>query len=366
MKIALVHDFLLQYGGAERFLETLHALFPEAPVYTLCYDSAEFPSSWSSWEVRTLFPRLPFIDLYPQLYAPLLVSTIQSVDFSEYDVVISSDSIFAKMILCPSRTRHICYQFTPADMLYHYLSDAPQSLGKFLFTGFQKAFLRDCDFVAAGRVDRLLTLSDYTAQRILKYYHRSAEVLYYGVSIPTEDEVNACIREGVSDDYYLVVSRLTPQKRVDLAVAACTRLKKKLIVCGVGREAARLRSIAGETVLFKEFVSDEERNSLYAQCRALLFTSEEDFGLTPLECNAWGRPVIAYRRGGVCETILEGVSGVFFDEQSVSSVCDTITRFEQMSFVSDHCRASACRFSLEQFISGFRAIIDEEIGRVVV
>jgi glycosyltransferase involved in cell wall biosynthesis len=355
MKVAILHDFLFQYGGAERVLEVFSEMFPDAVIYTLYFDETAFPSFWKNKNIKSLVPNLPGLRNYPQFYASLLVSKMRSISLSEFDLVISSDMIFSKMVVCPPQVAHICYQYSPADMLYHFLPRRnSRNWIHFIATGLQKSFLRREDYLAAQVPDRFITLSYYVNKRIAKYYRRVADVIYPPVSLLEKDSIIP-----VPGDYYLLVSRLVPNKYVELAITCCTRNKLPLVVLGSGSELARLRSIAGDTVRFITNADDTVRNQTYRGCKALLVCNEEDFGITPIEAMSFGRGVIAYGKGGVLETIEEGKTGTFFNELTVDSLYSAIQRYDLLRIDPLYCRLRSEQFSKDIFISKIGAVIDE-------
>jgi glycosyltransferase involved in cell wall biosynthesis len=363
MKIAFVHDFLTQYGGAERLLETLVSFFPDdqCDIYTLAYRSEAFPKPWlKSLQIKQIAPSLPLVDRYPQLYAPYLVSCIESLDFRGYDLVISSDLIFAKCVICPVGVAHICYMHTPARMLYPLDERIESSRGALsFFTMFQKSYLRVVESVALHRIDCVLTNSVTTASRISTYFHVSPRVVYSFVDIPRDDEFHARYKE--TSDYFLCISRLVPHKRLELAVMACSALHERLVVIGEGESLGSLQQCAGPTIEFRGFVSDDEKATFIGGSRALIVPGVEDLGLTPLEVMSYGKPVIAYGEGGVTETVVEGSTGLFFDQQSVNSLQEAITKFSSMAFNPVACREQAAKFSLLHFEKAIKSIVDEAL-----
>ncbi len=355
MKVALIHDFLLQYGGAERVLEVFSEMFPDAEIFTLCFDSDAFPAKWREKKIHSLMPVLPFIKKYPQLYAAFLVGGMRSISTSEFDLVISSDMIFGKMVSCPPYVKHIVYQYSPANMLYHFLDSSPgkNSLAKLLMSGFQKSFLRREDYLAAQGPDVYLTLSCVVNSRINKYYRRDARVVYPPVALPAKSEVTTAPGE-----YYLIVSRLVPDKHIEIAVECFSRRKEALIVAGSGDELSRLHLLGAGIVRFINDADDKLRNELYSKCKAVIMCNEEDFGMTAVEAMGYGRGVVAYNKGGAKETVSDGVTGVFFDEPTVESLNTAIDRFEELKIDSYQCRAQAEKFSKAVFENNINNVID--------
>ncbi len=361
MKIALVHDFLTQYGGAERFLEALALCFDnQVDIYTLTYDHTKFPAHWKGLRITSVASSLPKIDVYPQIYAPYLVSVMERLDLSSYDVVITSDVIFSKFVICPPQVVHISYMHTPAQTLYGFLDEQKRSIKSSLVSMFQKSFLRNHEYIAVQRIDRLLTNSHTTADRMASYYKRKATVIYSFVDVPEQKEFAKVYSS--SSDYFICLSRLVRSKRVDLAVRACNELKVKLVIVGEGSERSYLESIAGETITFVGYVDDTKRNLLIAQSKGLIFPGFEDFGLAPLEVMAWGKPVIAYAKGGVCESVVDGQTGIFFEQQTVDAVVGALQRFSTMKFNPEACRLRASDFSRSKFNLRIKSIVDEAVA----
>jgi glycosyltransferase involved in cell wall biosynthesis len=360
-KVALVHDWLTNQGGAERVLWSLHRAFPDAPIYTSVYAPRALPQ-FSCADVRTSFLQSwPFAATRHQLYPVLRTFAFESFDFSGYDVVISSCSAEAKGIVTRPETPHICYLHTPTRYYWsdhhRYVKDPGfGSLNPFIRMA-MPAFIRHMrmwDFSAAARVDAFVANSEFVAERVKKYYRRGATVIHP----PIQMERFSIKNDGL-DDFFLVTGRLVPYKRVDLAVRACRELDLPLMVVGTGSELARLRTLAGPKAWFTGRVSDEEMADYYRRARALIHCAEEDFGLTPLESMASGRPVIAFNGGGARETVIEGRTGTFFDRQTVDALKDALSRFGGMRFDSSDIRRHAGRFDEAVFVEKIRAFVGQ-------
>lgn len=358
MKVAIVHDWLVNYGGAERVVEQLHALFPEAPVYTLVYDKKRMPVRFRAYDIRTTYlQKFPFATRLYKNMLTLMPGAFERLDLTEYDLVISSCSSCCKGVITRPDAVHICYCHTPTryvwDFYYTYVANAGWLKRLLIPSMMQK--MRVWDRLAADRVDYFIANSRYIARRIQKFYRREASVVYPGVRIgeyPLAEQ---------PDDYYLIVSRFTYYKRIDLAVRACTKLKKRLVVVGGGEEEKRLRALAGPTVEFRGRLTDEEVRSLYARAKAFLFPGEEDFGITPVEAMSAGCPVLAYGRGGVTETVLDGKTGLFFTEQTEDALISCIERFERegVAYTRAELRAHSLRFSEARFLDEMRALCEK-------
>ncbi len=354
MNLALVHDWLNQMGGAENVLEAMVALYEGAPVYTSMYAPDRMPDSYRAWDIRTTWmDHLPGIHAHHQPYMPLYPLAWQGLDLSGYDLILSNKSGFCHGVNTGDAL-HICYCLAPTRYLWqfdHYIAREQLSHAVAAILRPVVASLQRWDYQAAQRVDHFIAISSEIRQRIAQFYDRESVIIYPPVE--TERFAPAASHE----DYYLVVSRLVPYKRIDLAVRACTEMGLPLKIAGKGRDRERLEAMAGPTVEFLGYVPDDDLPDLVARCRALFFPGLEDFGITPVQAQAAGRPVIAYRGGGALDTIIEGRTGLFFDEQTVESLRAAITRFEDMTFDPKVCRKNAERFD--------RAVFDRELASFV-
>jgi glycosyltransferase involved in cell wall biosynthesis len=346
LRVAIVHDYLNQLGGAEKVVEIFAEMFPGAPIYTSVYDRTRMAESWRRHDIRTSFMQRISPNLsVARALIPLYPTAFESFDLAHYDLVLSSTTSFAKGVITPPATCHVCYCNTPTRFLWMYhdyvafesLPRAARALLPWIVTP-----LRTWDYVAAQRVDYFIAGSHNAARRIVKYYRRESDVVHAPV------DVSEFTPSGSMGDYFLVISRLQPYKRIDLAVEACNRLGVPLKVAGVGPDLERLRRMAGPTVEILGHVSDSQRRSLLARCRAFIFPGEEDYGLTPLEAMASGRPVVAYRAGGALETVKDGVTGVFFDEPDAGALMHALNSFDDR-FDPGAIRAHAASFDIPVF-----------------
>lgn len=326
MKLALIHDHLNQIGGAERVLLTLTDVFPGAPIHTLLYDPHKIADFFHGCDVRTSFiERLPGGRRYFKWFLPFMPTAFESFDLSNFDVILSSSSALSKGVIAHPHQLHVCYCHTPTRYLWsdthEYLEKLPQN--RFVKTVLPMLLtrLRMWDYQSAQRVDRFIANSRWVATRIKKYYGRESDIIY-----PPVDTRYFRVGQG-EGGYYILVSRLRPYKKVDLAIEAFNRLKLPLVIAGTGEDEARLRAMAGPTISFRGAVSEAEKRELLARAVAFVHPQEEDFGITPVEAMAAGRPVIAFRRGGATETVVEHETGVFFDEQSWEGIADAVLRF---------------------------------------
>lgn len=356
MKIALVHDYLIQEGGAENVLKVLHEMWPEAPIFTLMYDKERMGKYFSGADVRTSFlQKFPFSLRRYQWYLALMPVAIEGIDTTPYDVVISSSSSFSKGVITSPGTLHICYCYTPTRYLW---SDTHSYVENLSYPNFVKRFippllskLRVWDWQAAQRADACVAISLFIQERIKKYYSRESSVIYPPVAVN-----NFSITKNI-EKYYLTGGRLVPYKRFDIVVRAFAQLGIPLKIFGDGPEMPRLKKMARKNIEFLGRVSDEELPGLYSRASAFIHPQIEDFGLTTVEAMASGRPVIAFGQGGARETVLPGLTGEFFDEQTWEALADTIVRCKLEKFNPETLRQYAMRFEQEIFKENLRLCI---------
>ncbi|MFA6431621.1 MAG: glycosyltransferase [Candidatus Margulisiibacteriota bacterium] len=347
MKIAIVHDFLNQFGGAERVVEALHEVFPDAPIYTSIYDENALPTAFKQMDIRTSFmQKIPFISAMFRYYFFLYPLAFNSFDLSEYDVILSSSSAFAKGIRKAPGQLHICYCYTPMRFAWRY----EDYVKKARIPEYQKYFLpyllepiRDWDLKNSESVDHFVAISKFVAHRIRKIYKRESDIIY-----PPVDTDNFRILDN-DKDYFLVVSRLVSYKRVDLVVDAFNELGFPLFIIGDGPERKELEKKSQENIRFLGKLSDQDLSKYVAECRALIFPGEEDFGITPLEAMACGRPVIAYRAGGAEETVNEPETGMFFDRQEPEELANAVKKFVFECYDKRKIRQHAMAFDRKNF-----------------
>jgi glycosyltransferase involved in cell wall biosynthesis len=365
-KVALVHDWLTGMRGGERCLEVFCELFPSADLYTLLHVPGSVTPEIESRRIVTSFiQRLPQAERRYRHYLPLFPAAVRAFDLTGYDLVLSSSHAVAKSVRVPAGVRHVCYCFTPMRYVWDLYDDyfGPRSgLAARMLMPPLAAWLRRWDRATAAGVHHFVAISRFVADRIRRTYGREADVIYPPV------DVSRFRIEETTGDFYLVVSALTPYKRVDLAVEACNRLGRRLLVVGTGPEERRLRGLAGPTVEMLGWRDDTETARLYARCRALLFPPLEDFGITPLEAMAAGRPVIAYGRGGVRETVVppgeaEAPTGLFFEHQTVEALVEAIRRFEgsMQQFEPKALRRRAESFDRPLFRDRMRAYLEARL-----
>jgi len=359
MKIALAHDYLNQFGGAERVLKVLCELFPDAPIYTLFYDRDAIGDIFAGHEIRTSFlQKVPGVKKYHRFFPLLMPLAIEQFDFSDFDIVLSVAASFAKGIITKPTTCHVCYCLTPPRFLW---DSSQKFVEDFGYPGFIKkllppsvSYLRVWDREASLRVDEFVAISDFVKDRVKKYYLQNAEVIYPPVDI---SQFNVSHNHN---GYFLMVGRLVAYKKFDLAIRAFNKLGLPLKIAGTGVEMNSLKKMAGFNIEFLDCVGDEKLAELYSGARALIFPQEEDFGIVPLEAMASGKPVIAYRGGGALETVADGQTGIFFDQQGPDFLIEAIRRFENMHFGPKLCRAQAEKFSTEIFKKNILNFLDSK------
>ena len=346
--LAIVHDWLNQIGGAEDVLAQMHAMYPDAPIFTSIYAPDRMPPVMRDWNIRTNWmDRLPGIHDHHQPYLPFYPLAFGGVDLSDYDVVLSNKSGFCHGVRVRPDAHHIDYCLTPTR--YVWMPDAylqREGFGKTVEWGMKPlvAWLKRWDYQAAQRVTHFIAISTEVQQRIRRYYHRESSIIF-----PPVDVKRFRPNRQSPEPFFFVLSRLIPYKRIDLAVQACNLAGYRLVVAGDGRDREALEAIAGPTIEFRGRVSNEEATDLMARCQAFIFPGLEDFGITPLQAQAAGRPVIAYGAGGALDTVIPGVTGEFFTEQTPEALAEALANFEPGRYDPAACRANAERFSNERF-----------------
>lgn len=355
MKTAIVHDWLVNYGGAERVVEQILLLYPDADIYTLVYDEKKMGKIFPKEKVHTSsLQKIPMAEKLYTKFLSLMPKAFEEFDLTGYDLVIASSSCCAKGVITSPTTPFIAYIHSPMryawDLYYDYLKNSGR-LTKF----FMKRWMPDIrkwDYISSQRIDTLVANSSYIARRIKKFWNRDAAVVY-----PPVDTDRLSVSDEAAGDYFVVFSRFVPYKRIDLAISACARLNKKLIVIGSGSQEKELKLLAASCknadIKFTGRISDSEVKAYLQKCRALIFCAEEDFGIIPVEAQACGRPIIAFGKGGALETVVNGKTGVFFEEQSVESLVKAIEKFEKLdkenTFNPKKIREHAEKFSAENF-----------------
>jgi glycosyltransferase involved in cell wall biosynthesis len=370
-RVAIVHYWFFGHAGGEQVTEALAEMFPQADLFCLAADPEMMSPRLRKHKLTTSFlQRIPGARRWYKQLLPLHPLALEQLDLSDYDLIISSESGPAKGIISHSDTCHICYCLSPMRYLwdlYHEYRRGCRTLRRGAFS-LVAHYMRMWDLASAARVDYFAAISQTVASRIHKHYHRDAQVIY-----PPVDVQAGYISEQIKD-YYLVVSRLVDYKRIDLAITVCNQMSRHLRIIGEGEEYKRLRQLAGPTIEFLGWVDDEEVHESYAHCRALLFPGEEDFGIVPVEAQSFGRPVIAYRRGGAVETVMglstevpfrpEVATGIFFSHQTPESMAGAIRLFESLEpqFSPSFIRSSVDRFNGTRFRSEMHRFINDRMA----
>jgi glycosyltransferase involved in cell wall biosynthesis len=367
IKVAIVHDFLDTYGGAERVLGLIAEIFPQAPIYTLLHDPAKMRGKFADKEIRTSFlQKFPyFLRKRKKYFLPFMPVALETFDLRDFNLVISSSGAWSKGIITRLDTKHICYMHSPMRFVWdyneRYLKEKGEKIGicKRMFL----SYLRLWDFEAAQRPDLLIANSNYTKKRINKYYRRECEVVYPASGVESENLKKK--NKLIIENYFLVVSRLSKYKKVDLAVESFNKLGLPLVVIGEGDEAERLKKIAKKNVKIIGWQKDEVIGEYYKNARALIFPAIDDFGLTIIEAMGYGTPVIAICDGGAKEIVKEGETGEFFDAQTVEVLADGVRRFmeNESSYDRQLIKQLAERFSKERFKNKLKELIEREIAK---
>jgi len=357
MKIALVHDYLVQDGGAEKVLEVLQEIWPEAPTFVLFFDPQKMPQ-FSNKDIRTSFlQHFPFATKKYQWYINFMPAATEHYDLRDFDVVVSSTSAFAKGILTRPDAIHICYCHTPTRYLW---TDTHRYVQELRVPRFVKTLLplllsrlRLWDRQAADRVDVFIANSKTVAARIKKYYQKESEIVYPPV-ITTQFFISTKPKT-----YFLTGGRLVAYKRYDLAIEAANKTGLPLKIFGTGPVEEDLKKIAGPTIEFLGRVSEKEQRELYANAMAFIHPQEEDFGITPVEAMASGTPVIAYKKGGALETVVEGLTGQFFETQSVEELAKVMQTFDASAYNPYKIKEHAEMFCKRVFVEHMKNIVSK-------
>lgn len=366
MKVALVHDYLKEYGGAERVLEVLHQIWPKAPIYTLIYApgfAGPHRKRIQSWPVKTLlsFPLAYKIISPLRLLAPWC---FKKLDLTEFDVVlVSATGAYNPNLIKTRKGAHFCYYHTPPRYLYGLPTAREWKKYWWIRIPAEIAnhFLRIVDFKSAQKVDYPIANSNNTASRIKKFYNKNAQVIYPPVDLPKTN-----FKSFKKGNYFLAGGRLAKAKRVDLAILACNKLKLPLKIYGrdFSGYGQQLREIAGPTIEFLGEVTEAKKAQLYTNCSAYLFPAEEeDFGIAPVEAMAFGKPVIALKQGGVLETVIEGKTGEFFDQSTVESLVKVLKNFKASKYKPENCYSQAEKFSKKHFKKEIKSFVEKNYAR---
>jgi glycosyltransferase involved in cell wall biosynthesis len=367
MKVALVYDRVNTWGGAERVLLALHSLFPSAPLYTSFFNSKK--AEWARvFDVRTSFMQKVFRASSNHELLPLCMPmAFESMSFDEYDLVISVTSDAAKGIITKPSTKHICYCLTPTRYLWSGYDEYFKNPAVKFLTRPAISYLRKWDAAAAARPDIFIGISKEVQKRIKTYYQRDSELIYPPMMLSIFEKSEEYKKDfermnhKKENDYFLIVSRLSrfaKYKHIDLAIKACSKLRMPLKIVGTGNWENELKAMAGPTVEFLGNVTDKKLVACYMSCKALILPGVDDFGLTAVEAQLYGKPVIAYRAGGATETVIEKKTGYFFDKHTETALIESLNRFKNFSYDKNACIRQAKRFSFEKFRQDFLKLVD--------
>ncbi|MCF7906363.1 glycosyltransferase [Patescibacteria group bacterium] len=364
LKVALIHDHLNQMGGAEKVLLALSDIFPDAPIYTLYYDEKDTKGFFANKKIITSkIQKFPFSKKLFKYYLTQMPKAIESFDLSAYDLVISSSSAFAKGVITPTNCVHICYCHTPTRYLW---SDTSFYIGSLKFPSFLKGIIRSVlykiriwDFISSSRVDYFISNSDFVAKRIKKYYRRTSHTIY-----PPVD--NMCINSLKTVDkpeYYIMVCRLRPYKKVDLVIDAFNKLgdNYKLKIIGEGDLNYYKSLVKSNNIEFLGYLPDEKKFEYLKNSIAFINPQEEDFGIAPVEAMMCGVPVIAYASGGALETVISGVTGEFFNSQDINSLVSVISNFDCKKFDREKIKLHAEKFSISSFKNNILEFVNNHL-----
>lgn len=365
MRIALVHDYLVQYGGAERVLECFTEIFPHAHIYTIVHDKESMHGVFEDKEIHTSFlQKFPFAKKRHRIFPLFMPAAIEQFDFSKYDVVLSDSSSYAKGIITGPETLHICYMHTPMRYAWDDCQKYTEDFGlpKFIkkTVPFFMNYIRLWDWASAERVDKFIANSNFVAKRIKKYYKKDSVVVNPPVSVGKFYVERDSKKRG---DYFLMVGRLIAYKRHDIAIKAFNKLGLKLKIIGRGPELKKLQKIAGPNIEFLGRVEDKDLPKYYAECKAFIFPQEEDFGIVAIEAMAAGRPLIAYKGGDIVEHMEENKTGIFFSNQTAEDVVRAVKRFNESDYDGNYIRSKSEKFDREVFKERIKKYVEEAVDK---
>ncbi|MFA7169943.1 MAG: glycosyltransferase [Candidatus Paceibacterota bacterium] len=369
MKVAIVHDFLTYWGGAEQVLKSLHNLYPDAPIYTLLYDrkmDQYFPNARIRPSFLNKFPE--FLKKRKKFLLPFFPTAVETFDLSAFDLVISSSSSFAKGVIVKPKTFHISYCHTPTrflwDWYYNYLEENNVGKIKKLVVVPILHILRLWDYSASERVDFYIANSEHTARKIKKFYRAESSVIYPPVDFEKFSQYEN-LPSVAEKDYYLIVSRLSAYKKIDIAIQAFNKMNMPLVVIGEGCDKKRLQKMAGKSVKLLGFQSEEKLAAYYQNAKAVIFPGEDDFGITILEAMSFGKPVLAYAKGGALETVTPGRNGELFESPVPEILADGVRRLNRNleNYNSIEIREYARQFSRENFEKKIEAFVGKVCER---
>ncbi len=356
MKVCVVYDRVNKFGGAERFLQSILKVFPSAPIYTLVHEPKT--STWAAGHkvIPTFLNKIPFLRVRHEILAPIAPLAFETLDLSEYDLIISVTSSDGKAVITHPNQVHICYCLTPTRYLWSLFSLYKKDIKLKFLPRFVLNYFRFVDKVLSHRPDHYLAISNEVKRRIKKYYERSSTVIYPPVS---EDFFVTKPVSKKGRGYFLVAGRLVPYKKTDLVIETFNKLNEKLIVVGTGSELKKLKKMAGKNISFITNANDKKLKHYYSHAKALISPQLEDFGLIPLEAQSAGTPVISYKKGGALETVIDGKTGVFFNRQTPDSLLLAIKKFQKTKIDYQNCIKNAKRFNQKQFSKNLKDYINK-------
>jgi glycosyltransferase involved in cell wall biosynthesis len=358
-KVAIIHDWMNGFRGGEQVLDALVEIFPQAEIFTLFYTPGTLNARIENRPIHVSFlNKLPGAKRFYRYYLPLFPMAIERFDLSQFDLVISSSHCVAKGVIPHPKALHLCYCHTPMRYSWDRYQDyfGHSKVEPLLFPFIH--YLRIWDVSASHRVDHFIANSNWVRRRIERFYRRDADVIYPPLSL---DKFS--VAAGDKGDYYLIVAAFAPYKRIDIAIEACEKLDRRLLIVGAGQDEKKLRGLAKGRTEFLGKVAHEDLKDLLGGARAFLHPGEEDFGIAPLEAMAAGTPVIAFGSGGALETVVPNETGIFFREQTVESLSEAILNFEKENFSKEACRRQAERFSRERFLNEFREMTERQLRK---
>ncbi|KKP37039.1 MAG: Glycosyltransferase [Candidatus Peregrinibacteria bacterium GW2011_GWA2_33_10] len=365
LKIALVHEYLVKLGGAEKVLAVFAEMFPDAPIFTMLYDEKICGKVFPKERIKVSgLNKLPeFIKNKRRYLFPLMPKTIENFDFSDYDIVISSNSAYCHGIITNSNTFHICYCHSPMryawDWYHEYKDEQRVGFFKKMIISYLMKKIRIWDKAASDRPDVYIANSKNVQNRLKKYYRTNSLIIYPPV------DINRFKVQKTHEDYFLIVSTLTPYKKIDLAIKLFNKIGKKLIIIGSGNEMQYLKNISENNIEFLGYKNDQEVSEYMQNCRALIFPGEEDFGIAPIEAQACGKPVLGLEKGGLKETIISGKTGELFSEPTIESMENALAKLidNEKFYDTELMRKNAERFGKEVFVERIRDIIKSVIRK---
>lgn len=363
-RVALVHDYLIEFGGAERTLEAIHSIFPYSTVFTSFYDKEAMPASFGDWQIKNILPdSLPFFKKLSKQYTFLFPLFFEALDLRDFDIVISTWSAWSKAVITSPKQLHISYCHTPPRFLYKYTGESEKRNTWYYkpFVAYLDSFLRVWDYYSSKRPNFMIANSQNVMHRVQKFYGITPEIIYPPVK-STIELILPSASARFDKDYYLIVSRLVPYKNIDVVILAFSNLGLPLRIVGSGKDEQRLKKLAKGNIAFMGHIDERDLSLMYQNCKGVVFpVKDEDFGITPLEALSHGKPVLAHKSGGVLETLEDGKTGMFFEDLSVEGVIAAVRKFESAIYANQFdataIKATAVRFDEHVFKDKFLSFV---------